>query len=123
MPRIDLPSGAWVEYREDFKGRDRKKVRASVKLAVTPEGVREASGDIDDVMRDALLAEIITAWSLSEQGIPVPSQNVAGAEVIGDVLGYKDYNALQEAAQPILDELLGRGQGNSPGPNGSTSGQ
>ena len=110
--RIELPSGAWLDIREEWKGADRKKTRKAVKLSVTEAGVREMDGDIDDAMRDAMLAEIITAWSLTEQGIPIPSKNIGGADVIAEVLGHKDYNALQDAAQPLLDDLLGRGQGN-----------
>ena len=130
--RIDLPSGAWVEVRdpETFKGSDRKKVRKSIRLSVTRDGVQEMTGDIDDVMRDALLTQIITSWSLAEQGIPLPSvpRPVAGTagsavdpDVIADNLSSRDYAALQDAAQPLLDEVLGRSGPNPPSVNGQSS--
>lgn len=120
--RIELPSGAWLDIREEWKGADRKKTRKAVKLSVTEAGVREMDGDIDDAMRDAMLAEIITGWSLTDQGIPIPSKNIGGADVIAEVLGHKDYNALQDAAQPLLDDLLGRGQGNPQTASGNGTG-
>ena len=103
--RIELPSGAWLDIREEWKGADRKKTRKAVKLSVTEAGVREMDGDIDDAMRDAMLAEIITGWSLTDQGIPIPSKNIGGADVIAEVLGHKDYNALQSLGQ--IQPLLG----------------
>lgn len=120
--RIDLPT-AWVEVRdpETFKGSDRKAVRKAVRLSVTRDGVQEMDGDIDDVMRDALLAHIITAWSLTEQGIPIPSKHVGGPDVIADSLTLADYNALQDAAQPLLEEVLGRKGPNPPSVNGQSS--
>ena len=120
--RIDLPSGAWLDVRDEFRGSDRKKVRRAIRLSVTPDGVQEMFGDVDDVMRDAMLTEITTDWSLAAQGIPIPS--VPGpdgrprTDVIAESLSSEDYGALQEAAQPLLEKVLGRSRPNSQSGNG-----
>lgn len=122
MARIELPSGAWLDVRDDYKGTDRKKVRRAIKLSVTTDGVQEMAGDVDDVMRDAMLTEITTDWSLAAQGIPIPS--VPGADgkprtdVIAESLSSEDYGNLQEQAQPLLEKVLGRSRPNSPSANG-----
>jgi hypothetical protein len=120
MPRIELPSGGWVEYRDQLKASDRFAVQAVAKIEVVGGTARKgeaAGGDrrvaailemLND-QRNALLGRIITAWSFPA---PVPAQNdfAAADVIIGDALDLDDYAALEEAVQPLMDKIAGRGQ-------------
>lgn len=119
--RVTLPiSGAYVEVREQFKGSDARKVRGAVSITVSEDGSRTLPGDIDAVMNDAFLAAAITEWGgPGLEGIPVPSSNMAGPDVIGDVLDSEDYAHLHKEIQPLIARVLGRpnpqsGNGRSP---------
>jgi hypothetical protein len=101
--RFELPSENWVEYRTDLKAGDKFAVQDAVILEYTEDDKRRLRAGTTNVMRNALLTRIITAWSF--QGIPVPSQNFAGVETIGETLDIDDYNALAEAVAPLLDKV------------------
>ena len=104
MPRFELPSGAWVEYRNELNGGDQFKVQGSFEVRVV-DGVQVMPSNIQALMRRALLAEVITAWGgTGLEGIPVPSQNIAGAAIL-DRLSIKDTNALNEEIRPLLEEV------------------
>ncbi len=107
MAKIDLPSGAWVEYRDALKARDRFEVHDAVTLEFRESGNRASLGMVND-QRNALLGRIITGWSYP---VPVPSQNSfqAADVVIGDVMDLDDYAALAEAVQPLMDKIAGTG--------------
>jgi hypothetical protein len=110
MAKVELPSGAWVEYREELKAGDLFATQAAAGDAI---GV-DADGNpkiaiLDFAMRtrNALLVRIITAWSY---GHPAPMNNDFVADktdYIGNIMSVKDYNALSKAIQPLLDELNG----------------
>jgi hypothetical protein len=91
-------------------------VRFNVKAAVvfrttvaasggSREAVQESDGANEERQRVALWREIITAWSFADKGIPIPSQNVAGAEVIWSTLDDDDFDELAEATQGLLDRM------------------
>ena len=104
MPKIDLPSGCWVEYRTELNGGDQFKVQGSFEVRVV-DGVQVMPSNVQGHMRRALLAEIITGWGgPGLEGIPVPSQNMAGAAIL-DRLSIKDTNVLNEAVRPLLEEV------------------
>lgn len=120
MPRTELPSRQpddspnWVEWRDTWMAGDRFHVKAAVVYRTTvpiggrasaTEVVQESDGANDDRQRLALWGQIITDWSFASRGIPVPSQNAAGPEVIWTTLSGPDFNALAEATQPLLDEV------------------
>ena len=105
MAKVELPSGAWVEYREQLKASDKFSVHDAVTLEIREGGNRASLGMVND-QRNALLGRIITGWSYS---VPIPSQNSfqAADVVIGDVMDIEDYNALAEAVQPLLEKISG----------------
>jgi hypothetical protein len=108
MPRVDLPSGAWVEYRDQLKVRDRFEVQEVAKVQVGETGNSTSFLAMANDMRNALLGRIITAWSYP---VPIPSQNsfAAADVIIGDTMDLDDYAALEEAVQPLMDRIGGRG--------------
>lgn len=112
MPRTNLPSGGWIDWSDKWMSGVRFHVKAAVEFRseVTANGnerkaVQVSDAANDDRQRLALWGQQITAWSWSDQGIPVPSQNVAGPEVIWTVLDGPDFNALADATQALLDEV------------------
>jgi hypothetical protein len=105
VPRTELPSGAWVEYRDRLMGCDQEATQGSFEIRVV-DGQQIMPSNVQGLMRRALLAEIITSWGgPGLEGIPVPSQNQAGAEIIGKVLDVDDMNALTEAVAPLLEKV------------------
>lgn len=103
LVRVELPSEAWVEYRDDLKANDKFAVQDALVIELTDGETRKVHGGTSNVMRNALLARIITAWSYP--GIPVPAQNIAGVDTIGDTLDIDDYNALSEEVNPLLEKV------------------
>lgn len=103
VTRLELPSGAWIDYRTDLKAADKMAVQDAVVLEYDDTDKRKIRGGITNTMRNALLTRIITAWSF--EGIPVPSLNIARAETIGETMDIDDYNALAEAVAPLLDKV------------------
>lgn len=109
MPRLELPSGAWVEYRDELMADDQFAARSAVEFRTTGEDrksmVQHSTGATIDMMRYALLERIITAWSLTDKGIPIPSMNLDGAAAIRKNLSIKDMNALADAVEPLMEEV------------------
>lgn len=100
--KVDLPSGAWIEFRDSLVARDKFKVQNSLKFKVKDGKEQEVSGGITNDMRNALLAQLITAWSLDA---PLPSADFeAGMEAI-DVMPIDDYNKLQDEVEPLLEKV------------------
>jgi hypothetical protein len=112
MARVELPSGGWVEYRENLTVQDRIAANSalSFRFEPGPDGteVRTMTGGSDDRMRIALLGRIITAWSFP--GVPPPSSNIADpADLIGSVLDLDDYEAVCDAIAPLFARVLRSG--------------
>lgn len=108
MPRkIDLPSGAWVEIREDLKARDRFEVQSVAMLEVGEGRNKAALYEMQNDMRNALLGRIITSWSY---GVPVPSANsfAAADVIIGEAMDLDDYAVLADEVEPLMDKIQGR---------------
>jgi len=108
MPRAELPSGHWVDYRDKLMVADRFAVQdaLSVTYETRPDGTetRRQAGAVMEQMRVALLKQIITAWSFP--GVPVPAQNIADAEeCLGSVLDLDDYYALAAEVEPLFEAV------------------
>jgi hypothetical protein len=103
IERVELPSGGWIEYRTGLKASDKFAVQDAVVLEYTDGEARKIRGGTTNVMRNALLARIITAWSF--EGIPIPAQNIAGVDTLGDTLDIDDYNVLAEDVSSLLDKV------------------
>jgi hypothetical protein len=106
--RIDLPSGNWVDIDDKLKAKHRFAVQEAVKFKIpgddSPDRRQEIAGGVQNTMRNALLTEIITAWSF--EGIPIPRMNIApGPDVIGEVMDLDDYNELADKIQFLLDKV------------------
>ena len=114
MPRVELPSGGWVEFRDSVMSAVRFDVRDSVKSVIRADdagqAVQEIGGANDDRQRAALWWHIITDWSFAATGIPIPSQNAAGKDGVLDLIGAtftdEDYDKLAEATQEILTRMV-----------------
>lgn len=106
MARVELPSGGWVEYREQLKASDRFAVQDAVFIDSKGDTSRMSLGIGNDI-RNALLGRIITKWSFDG---PTPDQlkDIAAADVIiGNAMDLDDYNALSEAVQSLVDKVAG----------------
>ena len=116
--RVDLPSGGFIECRDKLVGRDKFAVQNSLKFKVRDGQEQEVSGGITNDMRNALLCEVITAWSLDA---PLPSADRAKAlAAIGD-LDIDDYNAVQEAVDPLLEKVSFRPNRETPSGSAASS--
>ena len=107
---IELPSGAWVEVRSTMTPKDQRAVQGAVGVEIHSDGqgasVARLPGDHQAARRAALLHRIITNGSWAEQGIPIPSQNIAGADVIEEgTFTLKDLNELDEKIAPLMEEV------------------
>jgi hypothetical protein len=108
--RIELPSGAWLQVRSRMTVEDQRAVQGAVDVEIHTDGqgtnIARLPGDHQAARRAALLHRIITAWSYAEQGIPVPSQNVAGVATVDSVLNdLDDMNEVDEAIQPLMEKV------------------
>jgi len=99
--RVELPSGHWVELRDALKGRDRTAVHAALRFIVKDgQQGQEVGADIGDRMHDALLVNVITAWSLEA---PIPATQ-GGVDAIGD-LDIDDYNELHAQTADLMKKV------------------
>ena len=94
MSEIKLPSGATVTLREiaDIKHRDRKKLYA---------GVSDEMNTFDRgyVIMDNLLTIAVESWSFEALPPSVKRESL-------DDLDPQDYDALSDAAKPIMDAVF-----------------
>jgi hypothetical protein len=103
--KVDLPSGGWVDIREEFSPADRRHVLAAVDFT-SEGGVVTIPGDVAESQTRAFLAETILSWSFD--GIPVPSSNIGGADILDTVFTGKlaDWDALVEKARPLMEQVI-----------------
>jgi hypothetical protein len=108
VAKCELPSGAWVEYREQLKAKDRFAAQDAAIMSLNTEGDARISGlAIQNSIRNALLASIITQWSYDH---PVPSKNdfVEDKEnYIGEIMDLDDYNYLAQQVEPLMTKVAG----------------
>jgi hypothetical protein len=114
VPRIELPSmspdgetHSWVEYRDVLKASDRFEVQKVARLEMKEEANLASFLEMQNDMRNALLARIITAWSYP---VPIPKENsfAAADRIIGDLMDLDDYSVLEQAVEPLMDKISGR---------------
>jgi len=104
MPvRVELPSGAWVEVREQLTLADRWATSEGLEIQ-SRDGIQYIPASFGDQQMRNFLTSVITAWSF--EGIPVPSQNIGGSAVLGTVFtNLDDYDALEDAVQPLYQKV------------------
>ena len=100
--QVDLPSGGHIVLRDKLVAKDKFDVQNSLKFKVKDGKEQEVSGGITNDMRNALLAETITAWSLDAK---LPSADMKAGMAAIDDMDIDDYNALQEAVEPLLEKV------------------
>ena len=108
--RIELPSGAWLQVRSKMTVEDQRAVQGAVDVEVRTDGdgnnVARLPGDHQARRRAALLHRIIVAWSYTDAGIPVPSQNVAGVDTVDSVISdLDDMNEVDEKITPLMEKV------------------
>ena len=108
--RIELPSGAWIQVRSKMNAEDQQAVQAAVDVEIHSDGdgqsVARLPGDHQSRRRNALLYRIITNWSWAEQGIPIPSQNVAGVATVTSVISdIDDINEVEDKIAPLMEKV------------------
>lgn len=105
MPRVDLPSGAYVEIRDKLQARDKFATQSGFTIE-WQEGKQLMPSGVSNVMMKNLLGVLITEWGgPGLEGIAIPEKNLAGADIL-DTLDIDDYDALAEAAEPLLRKLV-----------------
>jgi hypothetical protein len=114
VPRIELPSMSgdgethnWVDYRDVLKASDRFEVQKVARLEMKEEANLASFLEMQNDMRNALLARIIEAWSYP---VPIPKENSFSAadRIIGDLMDLDDYSVLEQAVEPLMDKISGR---------------
>lgn len=107
MARAELPSGAWVEYRDKLMAGDRFEVQSVVSVEVADGKNKANFYEMANDMRNAMLGRIITDWSYP---VPIPSKapNTAADIVLGNTMDLEDYAALEEAVEPLMDLITGQ---------------
>ena len=115
MSRVELPSGAWVDIRDKLLAQDKFVIQSAIKVEMdATTNVQTYSGGIQNQMRNALLQQVITAWSY--EGIPIPAASPSGADILGSTMDIDDYDALSDAVEPMLIKVF-----NVPNRRASTS--
>jgi hypothetical protein len=122
--RVELPSGAWVELRDKLNVEDQRAVQNAVVIEITTDEngntVQRIPGDHTMARRAALLSRIVTDWSFAAQGIPIPSQNVGGADMIDSAISdLDDMNKLDEEIRPLMEKANPGRRPNSRRPSAS----
>lgn len=118
--RVELPSGNWAEVREKLGAADKWAIGSGYTVTVK-DGATIVPGNVGALQMKAFLGSVITAWSF--EGIPVPSQNMAGADVLEHVFagGLDDWNALEDAVAPLFQKVAGRPNQQPPATTPSSS--
>jgi hypothetical protein len=106
MARVELPSGNWVEYREQLKAIDRFAVQDAITMQIK-DGTNVTSLGIANDIRNALLGRIITGWSFPGQFPAQVKDMIAADQVIGEAMDLDDYNCLADAVQPLVEKVSG----------------
>jgi hypothetical protein len=115
--RIDLPSGAWVDVKDNIVPGDRFAVQDAVDIVIE-DGKTYIHGAASGQWR-AFMTRIVTGWSYSEQGVPIPSQNPEVLDLYPDK--EEDADALEDALQARYDRIVRR-RPTTPKPSAPTNG-
>jgi hypothetical protein len=98
--RVPLPDDQWAEIRDadDLTGEDEVKVRSAVKLTGAAQGEEArmtATAAATTLMEFAMLARVITSWSLPQ---PINAANIAGLKL-------SQLRPLKKAIEAHMEEL------------------
>lgn len=100
-----MPSGAWAELRDKLNAGDKFATQSGYTVE-WQDGKQLMPSGLANTMMKNLLGVIVTSWGgPGREGIPVPSQNMAGPDIL-DTLDIDDYEALSAAAEPLMRKLV-----------------
>lgn len=100
--RIDLPSGAWVEVKDNTVPRDRFAVQDATEVVV--EDGRAVVGGTSRQWT-AFLTRIVTGWSYQDLGVPIPS--AGGSQVLDEYPQTdEDIDALNDALAERYERIV-----------------
>ena len=103
--RVEMPSGAWAELRDRLQAGDKFATQSGFTVE-WQDGKQLMPSGVSNTMMKNLLGAVIENWGgPGLEGIPVPSRNIAGSGIL-DTLDIDDYEALAEAAEPLLRKLV-----------------
>jgi hypothetical protein len=112
--RIDLPSGAWVDVKDNSVPGDGYAVSDAVEIFVE-DGKTYIVGAGSGQWK-TFLSRMITAWSF-----PVPIPSVGGLGVLDEYTDEADDDALKDALQERYDRIVRR-RPTTPKPSAQTNG-
>jgi hypothetical protein len=100
-----MPSGAWAELRDKLQAGDKFATQSGFTVE-WQDGKQLMPSGVSNTMMKNMLGVVITTWGgPGLEGIPIPSQNFAGPDIL-DTLDIDDYEALSTAAEPLLRKLV-----------------
>ena len=103
--RVEMPSGAWAELRDKLQAGDKFATQSGFTVE-WQDGKQLMPSGVSNTMMKNMLGVVIQNWGgPGLEGIPVPSQNFAGPDIL-DTLDIDDYEALSAAAEPLLRKLV-----------------
>lgn len=110
--QVELPSGGKATLRSKLKAKDKFAVQA----VITFSRAGDITGSIVSLMETTLMARLIEDWSLDS---PLPSSHSCPEctgnsakwhehvrDEFGEVLDLDDYNALETAVGPALQQVM-----------------
>lgn len=108
VSQIELPGGATVDIRDKIKAGDKFAVQDAARMSLdTVTGLQETAVGIVNVMRNALLKQVIKTWTVCDDDgnqMPTPA-NAGDRDVLAD-MDLDDYNALSDAVEPMLSKVM-----------------
>ena len=102
MTRITLPSGAWVDVKDNMVPADRFAVQDSVETVI--EDGRAVIRGAASSQWKAFLSRVVVAWSYD--GVPIPSHDLAVLDAYPDK--EDDADALEDALQQRYERIVRR---------------
>ena len=100
--RITLPSGAWVDVKDNTVPADRFAVQDSVETVI--EDGRAVIRGAASSQWKAFLSRVVVAWSYD--GVPIPSHDLAVLDAYPDT--DDDIDALDDALRERFNRIVNR---------------
>ena len=97
--RIDLPGGQWADVKDldELVEDDRKAARKALEVATDDDGNMLLNAGMADVMAEAVVVQVVTAWSFDGKPLPAQLPGVLGSLPIATA------RALRKATRPQYD--------------------
>jgi hypothetical protein len=94
QPRLDLPSGGWVEFKDphDVRAKEKRRVMRSL---TDPERAAVFAMDVTE----GIAAMLIVRWEIPDcPNLPIPLDDLN----MLDMLSIADYDAIIDATRPVI---------------------